>query len=98
MTNLSDDICCLKMRLAARSDCFLVECATLASTYMIHICLQDRVPLLACCAQGVDIALQLSFAHVIHIRFLLHEGSMAFLLPPFPRAPILHRSYMLLLV
>ena len=73
--------------LSARSDRFLVECASLASrgcggsgpsTSMLCIWFRQRV----------SIALQRSLAHAIHARFLRLEESMALLPPPPSRAPL----------
>ena len=73
--------------LSARSDRFLVECASLASrgcggsgpsTSMLCTWFRQRV----------SIALQRSLAHAIHARFLRLEESMALLPPPPSRAPL----------
>ena len=70
----------------ARSDGFLVECASLSwrgcagsgpSTTMLCTWFRHRV----------STALQRSLAHAIHARFLCLEELMALLPPPLPRAP-----------
>ena len=73
--------------LFARSDRFLVECATLASRESAGS--GPSVSLLCTWfRQRVSIALQRSLAHAIHSRTLHVEQSMALLPPPPSRAPL----------
>ena len=72
--------------LSARSDRFLVDCASLAS----RGCARSGPSSSMLCSerQRVPIALRRSLAHAIHARFLRLEESMALLPPHLRHAPL----------